>query len=235
MVRVASGVSGKILTALSCLLLLSTALGAHDIPTDVTVQAFVRPEGSRLRLLVRVPLKAMRDVNFPLRGPGYLDLSKADQFLNDAAMLWVAGSIEIDEDDRRLAPPRIAAARVSLPSDRSFESYDSALQHVSGPRLSTGTDIAWDQAMLDVLFEYPIASDVSRFSIRPDFGRLALRVVTVLRFLPPGGDRARVRIHWRCRARPSRSPVASGRASIRPPGLFPHPQRQRITCSFCFA
>jgi len=185
---VASGVNGKILTALSCLLLLSPALGAHDIPADVTVQAFVKPEGSRLRLLVRVPLKAMRDVNFPLRGPGYLDLSKADQYLNDAAMLWVAGSIEIYEDDHRLAPPRIAAARVSLPSDRSFESYDRALQRVSGPRLSIGSDIAWDQAMLDVLFEYPIASDASRFSIRPDFARLALRVVTVLRFLPPGGS-----------------------------------------------
>ena len=41
--------------------------------------------------------------------------------------------------------------------------------------------------MLDVLFEYPIQSDRSRFSIRPGFERLGLRVVTVLRFLPPGG------------------------------------------------
>jgi len=41
--------------------------------------------------------------------------------------------------------------------------------------------------MLDVLFEYPIRSEGSRFSIHPALGRLGLRVVTALRFLPPGG------------------------------------------------
>ena len=58
---------------------LAPTLLAHDIPSDVTVQAFVRPEGNSLKLLVRVPLKAMRDVNFPVRGPGYLDLASAEQ------------------------------------------------------------------------------------------------------------------------------------------------------------
>ena len=49
------------------------------------------------------------------------------------------------------------------------------------------TEIPWDQAMLDTLFEYRIASDRSRFSIRPEFARLGLRVTTVLRFVQPGG------------------------------------------------
>jgi len=40
--------------------------------------------------------------------------------------------------------------------------------------------------MLDVLLEYPIQSDRSRFSIRPGFERLGERVVTVLRFVAPG-------------------------------------------------
>ena len=35
---------------------------AHDIPGDVTIQAFVKPEGQRLRLLVRVPLEALSDM-----------------------------------------------------------------------------------------------------------------------------------------------------------------------------
>ena len=42
--------------------------------------------------------------------------------------------------------------------------------------------------MLDVWLEYAISSDRSRFSIHPGFGRLGLRVLTVLRFLPPGGS-----------------------------------------------
>ncbi len=44
---------------------------AHDIPNDVTVQAFVKPEGERLHVMVRVPLKAIRDINFPERGQGF--------------------------------------------------------------------------------------------------------------------------------------------------------------------
>ena len=41
--------------------------------------------------------------------------------------------------------------------------------------------------MLDVLFEYPIQSDRSKFSIHVGLWRLGLRVVTVLRFVTPGG------------------------------------------------
>ena len=44
-----------------------------------------------------------------------------------------------------------------------------------------------NQGLLDVLFEYPIRSDSSEFSIHPRLERLGLRTVTALRFLPPGG------------------------------------------------
>jgi hypothetical protein len=54
--------------------------------------------------------------------------------------------------------------------------------------LPDSTDVVWDQTLLDVLFESPIQSDRARFSIQPRFGRLGLRVITVLRFVPPGGE-----------------------------------------------
>ena len=63
-------------------LALNLNAAAHDIPNDVTVQAFLKPEGQRLHLLVRVPMRACRDVDFPTRGPGYLDLARADASLN---------------------------------------------------------------------------------------------------------------------------------------------------------
>src|SRR5207249_7169249 len=47
-------------------------------------------------------------------------------------------------------------------------------------------ELVWQQAMLDVLLEYPIASERSSFAIDPAFARLGLRTATVLRFLPPG-------------------------------------------------
>src|SRR5579864_8792203 len=87
---------------------------AHDIPNDVTVQMFLRPSGNQLHLLVRVPVKSMRDIDFPKLGPGYLDLSRADEFLQDAATVWLVRAVEIDEGDTRLPSPRLLAARASL-------------------------------------------------------------------------------------------------------------------------
>jgi HupE/UreJ protein len=81
----------------------------------------------------------------------------------------------------------LIAARVSLPSDRSFASYDEALAHLTGPRLPDGERVTWDAAMLDALFEYPIRSARSNFAVRLDFRRLASRVTTALRFVLPDG------------------------------------------------
>ncbi len=166
---------------------LPSGASAHDIPNDVTVQVFVKPAGGRLQLLVRVPLRACRDVDFPKRGPGYLDLARADASLRDAATLWLSDAIELYEGAARLPNPQVVEARVSLESDRSFASYEEALAHVTGVRLPVETELYWNQGLLDVLFEYPIHSDQSRFSIHPGLARLGMRVVTVLRFLPPGG------------------------------------------------
>src|SRR5258705_1930514 len=76
---------------------------------------------------------------------------------------------------------------MSLDGDRSFATYEQALAHVTGPPLSTDISIFWEQGILDVLFEYPIQSDRSYFSIHAAFDRFALKVVTSLQFLPPGG------------------------------------------------
>jgi hypothetical protein len=157
----------------------------------VTVFAFIKPEGRTLRVIVRAPLEAMRDINFPVRGPGYLDLARADLLLTDAANLWIRGSIELTENGRRLEDARIVSVRVALPSDRSFESWARALAHVTGAPIPPETDIIWQQAMLDVLLEYPIDADRSSFEIRPALARLGLKTTTVLRFLPAtGGERA---------------------------------------------
>lgn len=50
---------------------------AHDIPSRVAVLVFAKPEGRTLTLVMRVPLEAIRDVEFPTRGEGYPDIEKA--------------------------------------------------------------------------------------------------------------------------------------------------------------
>jgi len=169
------------------LLAIGRPAAAHEIPSDVTAHVFVKPAGGTLLVLVRVPLLAMRDIDFPLIPGDYLDIEKLAPQLPDFATLWIAQPLVIYEGDSRLPPPRVAATQISLPSDRSFLSFDEALAHVTGPKLPNSANVFWNQVLFDVLFEYPIHSDQSRFSIRPGTERLAARVVTELRFLPPGG------------------------------------------------
>ena len=180
--------------AVACLVF-GAAPRAHEIPNEVTVQTFLRPEGRTLTLLVRAPLKAMRDVDIPLRENGFLDLARVRPTLEDAAMLWIGDFVELFEDGRPLAKPRVTAARVSLPSDKSFASYDGAQAHVTGPPLPDDTTLYWQDGLLDVAFAYDIQSDRSRFAIRPGLTRLGLRVNVVMRLLTPGNAERAFDVH----------------------------------------
>ena len=178
--------------AVAALVLLASAPAhGHDIPADVTVQTFLKPEGQRLRLAVRVPLQAMRDMDYPKpRGAtntDLMDLARAESTLRDAATLWVSDYLDLYENGEKLSAPRVVSVRAALQSDRSFASYDEAIAHLAGPGLPEQTEYFWSQGLLDILFEYPIRSEQSRFSIQPRLARLGIRTLTVVRFLPPGG------------------------------------------------
>ena len=160
---------------------------AHEVPADVVVRVFAKAADGALQLVVRVPLVSMRDVDFPTRGPGYLDLEAARPLLASQAALWLGDYVALYEGSARLPDPVVVGARVSLPSDLSFRDYDLALAHVSGPRLPPTTDLLLEQAMLDVVLRTPVASEASRFSIDPAWAHLGVRTTTVLRYLTPGG------------------------------------------------
>jgi hypothetical protein len=160
---------------------------AHEVPANVAVQIYVRPDGNILRLLIRAPLAAMRDLNLPLRGPGYLDVARLGSQPVDAARLWIASYLTVYEGATELPDESVVAARISLPSDRSFASYDAALAHVRGPGIDPATDLVWNQARLDVLLEVPIASQDSRFAIDPRLAHLGVRTISVVHFVAPDG------------------------------------------------
>jgi len=160
---------------------------AHEVPNEVTVQALLRPSGTELVLLVRAPLEAMRDMQVPVQGPGYLDIGRADPILREAAQVWISDYVQVYENGQRLSRPEVRAVRVSLPSDRSFASFEEAMASLQGPRLPDDIDLYWEQGLLDVMFVYPIASATADFAIEPGLTRLGLNVNVVLRFLMPGG------------------------------------------------
>jgi hypothetical protein len=158
---------------------------AHEVPNEVTVLAFLKPEGKTLTFLVRAPMESLRDVDVPLKPNGFLDLPRVDAPLQHAAQIWIRDFVEIYENGALLGKPRLVGARVSLPSDRSFASYDQALAHIRSGPLPADTEMYWKQGLMDVAYEYAVESDRSDFAVRPGLTRLGLQVNIIMRFLAP--------------------------------------------------
>lgn len=172
---------------LAALIFSADPASAHNIPVDAMVQMFVKPQGHTLHVLVRVPLTTYTDADYPHRPGDYVDLTKVDPSLRAAATVVLLENMRFFEGSRQLPDPRIVSARLALDSDKSFASYEQAMAHVTGPPLPPATNMFWEQGKLDVLFDYPIQSENSYFSIHAAFDRLALHEITSLEFHAPGG------------------------------------------------
>lgn len=174
----------------------SVAPWAHEIPSEVKALVFFKPEGQTLRVLVRAPLEAMTDIDWPMIGvEGVLDLPRTDPFLHDASTLWLGDNLFVTENGTALPYPKVAAVRASIPSDGAFESYEKALAQTTGPRLPDDTRLIKNQGAIDVVFEFPIQSATSQFAIYPRFARLGSAVQTLVRFLPPSGSERVFELH----------------------------------------
>ncbi|TMH00142.1 MAG: hypothetical protein E6H71_00930 [Betaproteobacteria bacterium] len=154
-----------------------------DLPSEIVLQGFLKPDGGRVRLLVRVPLGLLERFGLPKRGPGYLDLARIDERLNEAAQA-IGRQIAISDNGAPLIP-MVRATRISVLSDRSFGSYDTARGSLEGPHLPVDTDLFWNQGFFDAELEYPLHSADAHLSIRADVApELERRVKLRLTFLP---------------------------------------------------
>jgi hypothetical protein len=176
-------------------LTLQAALGAHDIPDEIVLQTYIKPEQSQLKVLLRIPLIAVTDANLPKDGTGYLALPYVDPALREAAN-QISNGIVFLEGDERLVNYELANARISLPSDKSFDTYEGALRRVRGPKIPETTQVYYNQGFLDLEMNFPIRSEASDFSIRVLFGRgLANRTATYINFIRPDGAVRAFRLH----------------------------------------
>ena len=178
--------SKKILVLLSAFIffLISPDRGllSHEIPNDVVVKTIIKVDEDSINLLIRVPLEAMRDMNFPTTGPGYLELEKMPEHTMDAAEIWLGNFIDIYEEKNKIKDWQIEKTRISLPSDRSFGQYNTAYNNMFSPPLNN-TLIHYQQALLDVLITYPIELSSSKFSADINFGGLGLNTTTIMTFV----------------------------------------------------
>jgi hypothetical protein len=173
-----------------CLLFLGVQaiVRAHDVPEEVDIQAYVKPQGANLEVVLRVPLLAVTDVNLPKDGTGYLAMPYLDPALGEAANEISTGIVFL-ENDERLSQFALASARISLPSDKSFDSYEGAVAHVRGPKLPDSTQLYYNQGYLDLQMLYPIQSASDTFGVQVLLARgLANRTVTFVNYVRPDGS-----------------------------------------------
>ena len=179
--------------ALAALILLGLSLfsassaSAHNIPVDSLVQAYMKPQGHVLQVLMRMPLKSYADGDYYHHDNGSVDVTRADGPLRTAAQVALFENLKVFENGRQLPFPHIVAVRMALDSDRSFATYDQAMAEMKAPPLAAQGSVFWDQAKVDVWFEYPIQSDQSNFAIHASFDHLAVHETTALQFISPNG------------------------------------------------
>jgi hypothetical protein len=158
---------------------------AHEFKLDAVINAFVKVEPGEAQLVVRVPLYLFKSARFPVNNIE-IDVDNAAPAI-ERALAAIKQDITLFENGRPLAPS-LATARLSLPSDRSFEGYEQAARHVAEP-VERATRIYIDQGYVDARITYPIGSPDSVFAIRTIAGpELGEYLKVAVRYMPLGED-----------------------------------------------
>ena len=90
----------------------------------------------------------------------------------------------------------MANARISLPSDRSFDTYEGALARVRGAKLPDTTQVYYNQGFLDLELHFPIQSHIPRSRCVCCSGAVwRNRTATYINFIRPDGAVRAFRIH----------------------------------------
>jgi len=170
---------------LMLLALFASLARAHEFTMDAVINAFVRVDASEAHLVIRVPLFVLKQVRFPVKG-AQIDVAGADPALQRALGI-LQENVALFADGHRLTAGS-ANGRLSLPSDRSFESYQQASAHVDAAP-DPDTAIYVDQGYVDARFVYQLPTPDPVLSIRttlaPDL-RSYLKLA--IRYLPPTGE-----------------------------------------------
>ena len=158
---------------------------AHEFKLDAVINAFVTIEPGEARLVVRAPLYLFKSAKFPVKNVE-IDVPQSGAAI-ERALAAIQQDIVIFEDGRKLTASK-ASGRLSLPSDRSFQSYDEALRHVSEP-IAPDTQIYIDQGYVDAHIVYPLQAPNAEMSIRTTAAReLGDILKLTVRYKPLDGE-----------------------------------------------
>ena len=160
----------------------------RPVPDAVNIKVFARLESGSLVLLVRVPLAAVKDVQFPTRGDaGYLDLEALASMLPGAAEHWIAAGFDVFDRGEPVSRPEVDQPRIATIADQSFDSYQSAIDHLGAPPVAATENLFLDQVWFDMRLRYRLASGQPVIALEPNVAGWGVRVSTDLKIVDAGG------------------------------------------------
>ena len=143
--------------------LASGAARAHEFAMESVMNAFVTVEDREARMVVRLPLHAIKPARLPVTPRAEIDLANARPAM-DAALEALSRDLVLYQDGVALVP-RARHARISLPSDRSFENEASARAHVASA-MPADLAVIDGQGYFDADLVYAVRPGVSRYAIQ---------------------------------------------------------------------
>lgn len=173
-----------LMAALALAVLAGTAR-AHDVPNRMDVHAFLKQDGRQVEMVARVPLALLLNVGLPKRGPGYIEIDGVQPDLERAAAA-VSKALRLYADDA-LVDLRVRGVQLAQPSNRAFESFESARSHVNQPLPPPSENIFWNQGYFDVAFGGTLVAPDADLAIEPWIAPgLSGRISLFLRYITEG-------------------------------------------------
>lgn len=157
---------------------------AHDLPGEVPITGFFDYTEAAPELVLRVPLIMLANTNLPKRGPGYLDLDDIEEGVARAERA-AASAFRVLADGEPLSPVDIDS-RISLPSDRTFDTPETAIAAILGPPLPETQSVFWNQGFFDVRLRFGPQEAGATYALRTDLpAGMAERTIITLGVLAP--------------------------------------------------
>lgn len=183
-----------LLCLFACAAVAPQAVLAHRLPPEVVAYFAIDPrDAPRLRVAVRVPTAILLDAGLPRVETVLLDLRTIDTRLG-AVAAEVARSLDVTDAGQPLTPGP-ARWMVSVFGNRAFESFDLAMAHFADVPLPLDSAVYWNEAYVDVQFDYPLATATPRIEARLNGLRMGGDFFrTRATFIPTTGARRTVEV-----------------------------------------
>src|SRR5438270_8151458 len=113
-----------------CVAFCATLAQAHEFKLDAVINGFVTVTAGEAHFVVRAPLYLFKSAKLPIKN-GEIDVPQSQAAI-DRSLAALQQDIALFQDGRKLISST-STGRLSLPSDRSFQTYDEAVRHVVEP------------------------------------------------------------------------------------------------------